>query len=240
MSSPAAPPTDPPPRVRPWTVWMLVAVILVGGLVGTQILFKKIVPEATDAQQRLPYRTRLNKDLAALEASGREINLSQLDGKVYLVGYVYTTCPRGCAGVVARMKELQAKFGSNPLFHLVSVSLNPEHDTPAQLTKFIEAQEIDRSNWWFVTGDPKALRYYMTKGFGFPAVRDIPPAERINEFDLYEHKLAIALVDAKSHVREYYSLEEPDAGIQRLVNEKMEKDIAAVLAEAQAEAAAGK
>ena len=76
---------------------MLVAVILVGGLVGTQILFKKIVPEATDAQQRLPYRTRLNKDLAALEASGREINLSQLDGKVYLVGYVYTTCPRGCA-----------------------------------------------------------------------------------------------------------------------------------------------
>ena len=74
----------------------------------------------------------------ATDSTGKTVRLSQLDGKVFLIAYVYTTCPRGCAEVVDQMRAMQAKFGNDPRFHLVSVSLNPSHDTPEQLAQLSE------------------------------------------------------------------------------------------------------
>jgi protein SCO1/2 len=225
------PPDDDTPRVRPWTVWMLVAVIAIGGVVGTQILFKKIVPDAIKKDQRLPYITLLTKDLEATESHGQSVRLGQLTGKVYLIAYVYTTCPRGCAGVVDKMRELQKKLAGEPRFHLVSVSVHPSQDTPEQLSRFADAHEIDRANWWFLTGDLEALRYYMTKQIKFTPVRDIPEKERLNEFDLFSHDQQVALVDGKGQVRGYYDVLAADPGISRLIMEKLERDVRAVLKE---------
>ncbi len=219
---------------------MLVALICVGGLVGINILLKRVVPEVIAQDQRLPYLGRLDMDLDALEASGRKIKLSELDGKVYLVAYVYTTCPRGCAGLVDTMRTIQTRFAGHPKFHLVSVTLDADHDTPEQLTRFIDAQELDRSNWWFVTGDQKALRYYMTKAYQFKPVREVPVEERLNELDLWDHELRLTLIDANRHIRETYKMDEPDPGIRNLVLAKLESDVADVLAEAEAEAAGKK
>jgi len=232
--SPApVPPPDPDdaPRVRPWTIWALVAVIAFGGVVGTQILFKRVVPDITDKAKRLPYLTRLEKDLEATESSGQIVRLSQLDGKVFLIAYVYTTCPRGCAEVVDKMRAMHEKFGADPRFHLVSVSLNPSHDTAEQLTKFREAHGLTGSNWWFLTGDQNALRYYMTKQVKLRPVSDIPESDRLSPEDLFDHDTRVALVDAQSHIREYYDVAAPDPGINRLIMQKLEADIASVLAE---------
>jgi len=234
----STPPPDPglatpddTPRVRPWTIWALIAIIAVGGVVGTQLLFKRIVPEVTSKARRLPYLTRLEKDLEAVDSSGQKVRLSQLDGKVFLIAYVYTTCPRGCAEIVDKMRAMQEKFGADPRFHLVSVSLNPSHDTPEQLTTFREAHGLTTPNWWFLTGDQEALRYYMTKQVNLRPVIDIPEKERLSPEDLFDHDTRVALVDAQSHVREYYDVTAPDPGINRLVMEKLEADIAAVLGE---------
>ena len=228
---PTSAPDDAAPRVRPWTIWVLIGIIAMGGVVGTQLLFRRVVPEVTKKAQRLPYRTRLEKDLEAVESSGKTVRLSQLDGKVFLIAWVYTTCPRGCAEVVEKMRSIQEKFGSDPRFHLVSVSLNPAHDTAEQLTRFREAHELTSPNWWFLTGDQEALRYYMTKQVQLRPVIDIPEAERMSPEDLFDHDTRVALVDAQSHVREYYDVTAPDPGINRLVMQKLEADVAAVLAE---------
>jgi protein SCO1/2 len=224
-------PAGTAPRIRPWTIWMLVAVIILGGLVGTQLLFKKIVPEAAKAGQRPPYLARLEQDLEATEASGKTVRLGELEGKVYVISYVYTTCPRGCAGVVARMKELQEKFKAEPRFRLVSVSVNPAQDTPAALTAFAEAHGLDRDRWWLLTGDQELLRRFMTRQVKFEPVRDIPPPERLSEFDILAHDLRVALIDGLAHVRGYYEVMHPDPGISSLFMEKLEKDIRTVLAE---------
>ena len=226
-----------PPRVRPWTIWALIAIIAFGGVVGTQLLFKRIVPEINSKAKRLPYLTRLEKDLEATDSTGKTVRLSQLDGKVFLIAYVYTTCPRGCAEVVDKMRAMQEKYGADPRFHLVSVSLNPSHDTPAQLAKFREAHGLTAPNWWFLTGDQEALRYYMTKQVDLRPVLDIPEKERLSPEDLFDHDTRVALVDAQSHVREYYEVAAPDPGISRLVMQKLEADIASVLSEVAAPAA---
>lgn len=237
MSAPSPAPVSPPvppddaPRIRPWTIWAIVAVIAFGGVVGTQLLFKRIVPEVTRKAQRLPYLTRLEKDLEAVNSTGQTVRLSQLDGKVFLIAYVYTTCPRGCAEVVDKMRAMQKKFGDDPRFHLVSVSLNPAHDTPEQLAKFREAHGLTAPNWWFLTGDQEALRYFMTKQTGLRPVIDIPEKDRLSPEDLFDHDTHVALIDARSHVREYYDVAAPDPGINQLIMSKLEADIASVLAE---------
>jgi protein SCO1 len=234
-SSPPASPNVAPerdrPQIKPWTVWMLVAIIILGGLVGIQLLFKNIVPEAKNPNPRLPYLKRLEKDLEATDSSGQAVHLGQLQGHVYLIGYVYTTCSRGCAGVVEKMKEIDKKFADSPRFHLVSVSVNPKHDDPQTLKRFSQAHDVDSPRWWFLTGDEELLRNYMTTQVGFLPVREIPPEKRLNEFDLFEHDLRVALVDGMAHVRAYYDVMHPDPGINQLVMEKLEKDVRAVLAE---------
>lgn len=235
---PSALPDDEAPRVRPWTIWMLIGLIAIGGVVGTQILFKKVVPESLKKEQRLPYIGLLEKDLEATDASGNTVRLSQLDGKVLLIAYVYTTCPRGCADVVDKMQAIQQKFADDPRLHLVSVSLNPAHDTPEQLAKFCEAHGINRSNWWFLTGDEKALRYYMTSQVRLRPVSDIPEAERLSPEDKFDHDTRVALVDGLSHVRAHYEVNEPDPGISALVMLKLESDLKSVLAETPAPPAA--
>lgn len=234
--APVAPVPDDAPRVRPWTIWALIAIIAFGGVVGTQLLFKRIVPEVVSQSRRLPYLTRLEKDLEATNSDGQTVRLSQLDGKVFLIAYVYTTCPRGCAEIVDKMRVMQEKFGADPRFHLVSVSLNPAHDTPEQLARFREAHGLTASNWWFLTGDEEALRYYMTKQVDLRPVVDIPEKDRVSPEDLFDHDSRVALVDATSHVREYYDVTAPDTGINRLVMQKLEADIASVLAEIAAPA----
>lgn len=237
MSIPPPAPVPPPvspddaPRIRPWTIWAIIAVIAFGGVVGTQLLFKRIVPEVNRKAQRLPYLTRLEKDLEAVNSTGQTVRLSQLDGKVFLIAYVYTTCPRGCAEVVDKMRAMQKKFGDDPRFHLVSVSLNPAHDTPEQLTNFREAHGLTSPNWWFLTGDQEALRYFMTKQAGLRPVTDIPEKDRLSPEDRFDHDTRVALVDAQSHVREYYDVTAPDPGINQLIMTKLETDIASVLAE---------
>jgi protein SCO1/2 len=210
---------------------MLVGVVMLGGVVGTQLLFKRIVPEAAKKEQRPPYLARLEQDLEATESRGKAVRLGELEGKIYLISYVYTTCPRGCAGVVARMKEIQEKFAAEPRFRLVSVSVNPAHDNPAALSAFAGAHGLDRDRWWLLTGDQELLRRFMTRQVKFLPVREIPPERRISEFDILEHDMRVALIDGLGHVRGYYDVMHPDPGINSLIMEKLEKDIRAVLAE---------
>lgn len=224
------PPPDERPPIRAWTVWMTVVIIILGGIIGTQILFKKVVPEAARADQRLPYLKRLERDLEATESRGETVRLGQLEGKVYLLSYVYTTCSRGCGGVVEQMKALGDRFRDNPRFRLVAVSVNPSHDTAEVLDRFRRAHDLG-DQWWLLTGEQEMLRSYMSGQGGFLPVRDIPPEQRLNEFDLFEHDFRVALVDAAGRIRGYYEVMHPDEGIRGLIMERLENDIREVLAE---------
>ncbi len=220
--------------IKPWTVWLLVILIILSGFVGIRVIFDKIVPEISNKDQRLPYKTRLEKDLEAIESSGKPVRLGQLQGKVYLIGYLYTKCSRGCAGVAEKMREMQRQFASEPGFHLVSVSLDPAHDSPEELAKYAEAHKLDRRNWWFLTGEQRELHGYMTSQVQLSPVREIPLKDRLSEFDVYEHDLRLALVDAGGHIRGYYDPMIGDESLGKLVMENMERDIKSLLSEAAA------
>lgn len=206
---------------------LCVTVIIMGGFLFMQYL-QKLKLDAKKMEGRAPMITRLKENLAATEMSGKEVNIGQLEGKVWVAGFLYTLCPRGCAGLAMEMKKLQDEFGSNPNFHLVSVSLNAEWDTPERLRAWTEHQGYSGANWWFLTGDGAKLRGYMKDQFKLP-LRELPKEEQKNEFDRFEHKLALVLVDSKLRIRGAYDFSNFD--MNDVFGEKLRKDITDVLGE---------
>jgi len=206
------PPPAAAPRVHPWTIWAIVITIVLGMVVGYNYIIYKVrgdyEKELTEGR-RPPILHRLETDFEGVERSGKAVQLSQLKGKIMVAGYVFTRCPRGCAGVVAIMKLLQREFGDDPRFQLLSFSLDAKHDTPAVLRQFAGAQGVAGDNWWFLTGDQTAIRDYMTNVFKFYPVQDVPEADRVGDSDLYAHDMRLAIVDHRGHVRGFYEVMHP-------------------------------
>ena len=223
-------------KVNPVTIWGVIIIIVLGMVVGFNYVVYKL-----RAEQRMkmtdnappPKIGRLEDDLEAIERSGRNVKLSELRGKITVIGYVFTRCPRGCAGLVAQMKVLQKKFGKDPRFHLVSVSLDGDYDTPETLTKFAEANQVT-GDWWFITGDKDKLRAYMSnpRQIGFMPVQFVPEKDRINDSDLYIHDMRLAIVDHLGQVRGRHEVLHPQ--LSDVVFEKLVSDLEKIFKEADA------
>ena len=240
MSAPATPPpSSPSPNVtgdytptNKHTTVLLACFIMMalGGVVFWQYLVK-LKTDSLKMQDRPGLQAQLKKNLKATEMSGQEVDIGQLEGKVWVAGFVYTLCPRGCAGLVSEMHKLQKEFGEDPMFQLVSVSLNAEHDTPEVLRTWTEKQGIKGSNWWFLTGDGNNLRGYMRDQFKLEVTATTPEQQAKNPFDKYDHRLVLVLVDHKRRIRGTYDFSQFE--MNDVYAEKLRKDLKEVLKEAK-------
>lgn len=99
------------------------------------------------AQYTVPDVTLVNQD-------GARVKLRELiaDGKPTFVQFVFTSCPTICPILGAIFSNFQKKLGpAADEIRFVSVSIDPEHDDPAQLRAFLERYEA-KANWTFLTG----------------------------------------------------------------------------------------
>lgn len=152
------------------------------------------------ASNRLPMNGRLEKDLELTDHTGKARKLGELKGKVFVIGWIYTTCPRGCAGLAVEMQALQKQFGGNPNFAMVSVTLDPAHDTPEVLANWAKEHKLGGENWWFVTGPEKELTGYMQQYLGLWR-KEVDPKEKLSPQDNWYHPVAMRMVDHKGNVR---------------------------------------
>ncbi|MEY2745230.1 MAG: hypothetical protein RL112_272, partial [Planctomycetota bacterium] len=89
---------------------------------------------------------------------------------------------------------------------LVTISVDPEHDTPEVLAEYARALGADESRWLFLTGTPEAVRSVSVESFMLPIERD--PAAPVGQ--LVTHRTVLAVVDAQGQVRGYYDGEGED------------------------------
>jgi protein SCO1 len=139
---------------------------------------------------------------------------------------VFTRCPRGCAGVLGKLKQLHKEIGNHPDVQFISFTLDPE-DTPEMMKKFADGLSIaETDNWWFVNGDKDAVRAYMEKHFQFRPVKDMPMEERLSPDDKYIHDLRVAIADHQGHIRGLYDIMNADPEFQKFWDDKLRKDLA--------------
>ena len=98
---------------------------------------------------------------------GKPVSLADLRGKVVAVTFIYTECPDICPLLTQKMvqvqDELEADFGKKIAF--VSISLDPEHDTPEVLKDYAQFWGAKPEGWSFLTGSLDAVRD-VTRRYG--------------------------------------------------------------------------
>ncbi|MDH4411586.1 MAG: SCO family protein [Verrucomicrobiales bacterium] len=176
---------------------------------------------------RPPMIARLETDLSAVNRDGKDVSLGQLRGKVYVAGYQYTDCPAGCLGLAAVMKVLETEFGENPQFRLVSISVNPEGDTPEKMDAWVKDKGIDSPDWWFLTGKPGEFTDYMISEFKFYGTEKITDPTLIASQGPFAHDQRLAIVDGEANIRGYYDVMNVQRGQVEI--ERLRRDLKMVL-----------
>lgn len=115
-----------------------------------------------------PLYTSLEKEVPAFsltERSGRTITQDDLRGKTCVVSFFFTNCAAGCARTQASMKRLQDDLARYPDVLLVSITVDPQNDTPEVLRKYAEHWKADPSRWLFLTGPEQEIYQLIRNGF---------------------------------------------------------------------------
>lgn len=201
------------------------AVIIFGSIFVTRAYLERRNYEVEN--YRPPHVAKLETDLNLVNRDGTEVSLGQLRDKVYVAGYQYTECPAGCLGMAAIMKLLEEEYGDDPKFRLVSISVDPEGDTPEKMNAWVKENGVDSEDWWFLTGESEEIAKYMISEFKFYATEDVTDPAMIAAVGEFSHDQRLALVDGGANIRGYYDV--MNVGRGELELQRLRMDLKLVL-----------
>ncbi len=102
-------------------------------------------------------QNRKAPDWGFVNQNGEIVTSNDLDGKIYLVDFFFTTCPSICPIMTANMAKIHKRFAGFEDFHQVSFTVDPERDTPEVLLEYAQNRMVDQEKWDFLTGDRDSL-----------------------------------------------------------------------------------
>lgn len=146
-------------------------------------------------------------DFTLTERNGKEVTKQTLLGKPWVVGFVFTRCAGPCPRVTGQMRKLQDELKNEDL-RLVTMTVDPDYDTPEILTRYADAFDADKEKWLFLTGDKETMYRYIEKHFRMP-VEETQGEDRKPGFEVI-HTTNLLLVDAKGVVRGKYNALNPE------------------------------
>jgi protein SCO1/2 len=156
---------------------------------------------AADSSRLAVIRTA--PDFALTTQDGDSLKLSELRGKVVLVGFIFTKCNGSCPATTDRMSRTAEALKDKSLFdgdavRLISVTLDPRRDTPEALKGYMRLYDLDAAHWSFLTGTPEQI------------------GKVLKEWDMWtkpmdngqiDHPSRVFLLDKRGRVREVYNLD---------------------------------
>jgi protein SCO1/2 len=158
------------------------------------------VPEPPPVLSQLP-------DYALVGIDGKPFGSADLRGQVYIVSFFFTSCRSICPIIMKGMARLQDGFAQRNIdgIRLVSITVDPEHDTPEVLAAYAKTMGVDPLRWTLLTGDPDRVRRLVVDGFKTPDVGSPPQGKGPVEI---AHSGKLVLVDGAGRIRGYYASDE--------------------------------
>ena len=136
-------------------------------------------------------------EFALVDQTGAPLSSTDLRGRVLLVDFVYTECPGPCPILTSRHVTLQRMLSAEQRgsTRFVSISIDPQRDTPEALRSYAEARGADLSHWSFLTG-PVADVASVVEAYGVGSVR--------REDGTIDHVVATFIVDAEGRIADRF------------------------------------
>lgn len=131
---------------------------------------------------------------------GQRFTNRDVEGKVYVAEYFFTTCPGICPTMNTNMNKVYQRFKGNKDFMILSHTCDPEQDSASQLKKYADSMQVDTHQWIFLTGRKDSL-YTMAR---LSYTIDDPKNNLRNIDDDFLHTQFWALVNRKGEVKKIY------------------------------------
>jgi protein SCO1/2 len=187
-------PAKPSNRKIEWLVWGLVILTVLGiaiAFVQSRLERRNLIDLRPIAQ--LPSFTLTNQD-------ARPFSLDDLRGSVCVADIIFTRCAGPCPIMTQRMSELQGVLPANEPVKLLTLTTDPEFDTPEVLKRYGQKFKANFARWNFVSGSKEGIARVAVDGMKLAAVEK-QPQERQNERDLFIHSQLFVLLDKQGRVR---------------------------------------
>lgn len=136
-------------------------------------------------------------DFKLTDQNNKTVTNKDMLGKVYLVEFFFSKCPTICPVMNTNMRAIEEEI-NNPGFGIISISIDPENDTPQTLKQHADRIGVKSPNWHFLTGD----RDYIGK---LADQFNIYVGDKEDESESLNHSGMIALVDQEGNIRCRYN-----------------------------------
>ena len=137
------------------------------------------------------------------DQTGQTFASDQLAGKIWIGNFIFTRCPATCPIQTANLSALQPRLqqldGGKGNIHLLSITVDPEYDTPNILSEYAARADADTEHWHFLTGAREEIWPLCKQGFKL-AVGDNPPEAN----SLIMHSSKLILVDGQGRIRGFF------------------------------------
>jgi protein SCO1/2 len=130
---------------------------------------------------------------------GEPVGRAEMEGKITIVDFFFTSCPSICPVMSKEMERVNDMFRDEPRVQIMSISIDPEYDTPEMLKTYADEHNAIPGKWHFLSG-PKEETYRLARcGFVIPTIdgNGVP--------DDFVHTDKFMLIDELGRIRGYYS-----------------------------------
>jgi len=200
------------------TKWILYTAFFLFLAIGFYVVMTKVIPGYGDV--KLPVLSYV-QPFSFTNQDGKKVTEKDLDGKVYVAEYFFTTCVGICPKLNTNMRKVYEQYKETDGFLIVSHTCNPETDSAARLRYYADSMKVDTNRWWFLTGTKDSL--YTSARVSY--LLDDPKNNLQKIEDQFMHTQFFALVDKAGQVRKIYD------GLKEKEITELRKDIAVLLKE---------
>jgi protein SCO1 len=164
------------------------------------------VPQAPPVIRQLP-------SFELVDTDGRRFGSDELRGHVYVASFFFTRCQSICPTLMKDLARLERRYHEEGLdsIRIVTISVDPEHDTPDVLRKAAEHYDADPSRWILLTGPRETIRNLAVDGFQVGVGEPETSAGGLVDI---AHTGKLMLVDPEGRLRGYY--ESSDLGLDEI------------------------
>jgi protein SCO1 len=189
---------NPSARKLPWSLGIGIFLLVL----ALSLAFLIAKAESQARSEALPVLAQV-ADFSLTNQNSGAVSLADLRGRVWIADIIFTRCPGPCLRMTGQMKELQDALANEDQTKLVSLTTDPDYDTPAILKLYAERNGADSNRWMFLTGTKKQINNLAVDSLKLSAVEK-KPEDRVSPDDLWVHSTILVLVDKHAQLRGIY------------------------------------
>jgi len=170
-------------------------------------------------KSNLPVKSKL-PEVSLKDFNENEFIFSDLKGKVVVLSYIYTNCPDICHITSSKLNTFKNSLNDKikDKVYFVSISFDPDRDSPEVLSEHARMMNLNLDNWVFVTGSREQVKKVLDAAGIDPWVEKGPDGDNYT----FSHRDRISLADKNGQIRMHYKGTNFD-------NKQLEGDIRSLL-----------